>query len=210
MTDDFKYIGYVLLACFVYMIVHTRSVYFTVVSLLNVAMGIPISLVILIYVFQVTYFSSLHLSVIIIIIGIGSDNVFVFHDFWKSNFKIKAIKERTILRLTYTYRKAFKSMFLTSFTTAVMFLSCVLSSIMPIRSFAIFAATTVPIVFIQTVIVQPLLYYLHEKYWMNNCFNSHLQLNFDPEPIVEIEDDTRRKRRKSAENALGIKYEEFI
>jgi len=43
-------------------------------------MSIPISLCIYHYVLQITYFSNLHLATLMIIIGIGSDDVFLFHD----------------------------------------------------------------------------------------------------------------------------------
>lgn len=148
LNSDLQYIGYVVLTCFLYMIFHLRSLYFSILSLLNIAFSVPISMLIYRHVFEITYFSSLHLSVVIIIIGIGCDDIFVFHDFWKSNFSIPALKHRSIMRLSYVFRKAFKSMFVTSLTSAVMFASCVYSDIMPVRSFGVFAGLTVPLVFI--------------------------------------------------------------
>ena len=66
-------------ACLGYMYFHTQSLFLAMVSLSNVIMCVPISLYIYSELFKIDYFSSLHLSVIIIIIGIGSDDVFVFH-----------------------------------------------------------------------------------------------------------------------------------
>ena len=91
-NSDFKFIGFVILACFAYMIFHTYSVALSFISLLNVFMSIPVSLVIYKHIFGIEYFSSLHLSIIIIVIGIGSDDIFVFHDFWKNNFELIALK----------------------------------------------------------------------------------------------------------------------
>lgn len=153
LNSDLQFIGFVILTCFLYMTFHLQSLFFSILSLINIAASIPISILIYRYVLQYSYFTSLHLSVVIIVIGIGSDDVFVFHDFWKSNFSIPALKFRSILRLSYIFRKAFKSMFVTSMTSAVMFASCVTTDIMPVRSFGVFAALTVPLVFIQTLFI---------------------------------------------------------
>ena len=85
-NSDFKFVGALLIACFLYMTFHTGSIFISFISMLNIFMSIPVALVIYTYVMQVTYFSSLHLSVAIIIIGIGADDIFVFHDFWKNTF----------------------------------------------------------------------------------------------------------------------------
>jgi hypothetical protein len=45
-------------------------------------MSIPITMVLYSKLFGVNYFSSIHIAVLIIIIGIGADDVFVFHDAW--------------------------------------------------------------------------------------------------------------------------------
>jgi predicted RND superfamily exporter protein len=138
-------------ACLVYMVFHTRSLFLAVVSLLNILMSLPIAMCIYTYVFKVTYFSSIHISIIIIIIGIGSDDIFVFHDAWKGSFEIRAIRDKPILRLSYCYRVAAKQMLVTSLTSSVAFLSCTLSKLMPIRAFGIFATIVVLICYILTI-----------------------------------------------------------
>lgn len=177
---------YVFYACLIYMILHTKSLYFGLISAANITLSIPLSMCIYRYIFGITYFSSIHLSIIIIVIGIGSDDIFVFHDFWQSNFKITALRHASILRLSYTFRMAVKTMFVTSVTSAVMFGSCVWSDIMPIRSFGWFASLVVVLVFLQTLIVQPFFYFLHERLWMNclPCYpDFRRQLNFSSEPF---------------------------
>lgn len=68
-----------MLACLAYIIIHTRSLFLGVFSLLNVCMSIPITLVLYKLVFGIHYFSNIQISAIIIIIGIGADDIFVFH-----------------------------------------------------------------------------------------------------------------------------------
>lgn len=103
-NEDFKFVGLTMVACLIYMSIHTKSFYLGLTSLLTVCMSIPISLCIYSFILRIPYFESLHLSIIIVIVGIGSDDVFVFHDAWKNAFTIKAIKNRPILRLSYTFR----------------------------------------------------------------------------------------------------------
>jgi len=68
------------------MIYHTNSFFLGFMSLLNIAMSVPICLVIYNYILNIKYFSSIHIAALLIIIGIGADDIFVFHDFWLSTF----------------------------------------------------------------------------------------------------------------------------
>ena len=81
-NEDTLFVLFVIVACLGYMIIHTRSIFLAIASLINIFMSIPIALCIYTYIVKVNYFSSLHLSVIIIIVGIGADDIFVFHDSW--------------------------------------------------------------------------------------------------------------------------------
>lgn len=161
---DFKFVGLVIVACLFYLIFHTRSVFLGFFSLINICMSVPIALCIYSYIFQIYYFQSIHLSIIIIIVGIGSDDVFVFHDAWKTALTIPALRVRPIHRLSYTFKQASSTMLVTSLTSAVAFLACTSSQIMPIQAFGVFAAIIVPTCFIITIVVQPLNYYIYEKY----------------------------------------------
>lgn len=76
----------VLVVCIFYMGFHTQSVFLGVINMLNILCSVFITLLIYSCIFQITYFSTVNMSVIFIIVGIGSDDVFVFHDFWKRSF----------------------------------------------------------------------------------------------------------------------------
>ena len=105
-NEDIKNVGFVFIACLLYIVFHTKSLFLASVSLLNVLMSVPISIFVYNSIFKVEYFSSLHLSAVIIIIGIGSDDIFVFHDQWQNALCIEALRTRTIKRLSYTWRNA--------------------------------------------------------------------------------------------------------
>lgn len=93
-------------ASILYMTVHMKSFFLAFLSIINLFFAVPVTLMIYTYIFGVGYFSTIHVAVIIVVIGIGADDVFVFHDFWMGAHKIKAIKNNPKARLTYTFRKA--------------------------------------------------------------------------------------------------------
>lgn len=74
-------------------------------------------------------------------------------------------------------------MMVTSLTSAVAFLSCFISPIMPIKSYSIFATITVLICFGMTIFIQPLNYYIYEKHIL--C-STVAQVDSDP----QVEDDS--------------------
>lgn len=48
-----------------------------------IVISFPISLVVLKGIFRVTFFSSLHILAVFIILGIAADDIFVFIDAWR-------------------------------------------------------------------------------------------------------------------------------
>ena len=135
------------------MLFHTKSVFLSVVSLTNVIMSVPISLYVYKELLGIDYFSSMHLSVVIVIVGIGSDDIFVFHDNWQNSLCIGALRDKPILRLSFVWRNAAVQMLVTSITSSVAFLSCARSQIMPIRSFGIFSFVVVIVCYLITILV---------------------------------------------------------
>ena len=78
-------------ASILYMTIHMQSLFLAFFSIINLFFAIPVTLCIYTYVFGVHYFSSIHVSVLIVVIGIGADDVFVFHDFWIASRRIKML-----------------------------------------------------------------------------------------------------------------------
>lgn len=145
--EDLTYVVLVVLACLAYMALHLGSLFLATASLLNIFMSIPLSLVAYTYIIRVTYFSTLHLAIVFIALGIGCDDVFVFHDFWVGTLKIKALEKQPILRISLAWRRAAGAMLVTSLTSMISFASCTISEIIPIASFGWFATLVVPAVY---------------------------------------------------------------
>lgn len=86
-------------------------------------MSIPITLILYNYVFAIKYLSLLHILSILIVIALGTDDVFVFNDIWNQSGQIKFLKVDLNRRLAYTFRKSSKAMIVTSITTMFSFLA---------------------------------------------------------------------------------------
>jgi hypothetical protein len=65
-----------------YMTFHLKSFFLSTTALINILMSIPIALVIYNFALQIHYFSFLHILSLVIILGLGADDIFVFHDIW--------------------------------------------------------------------------------------------------------------------------------
>lgn len=70
---------------FVYFIIHLRSLFLGIISILLILMSFGFTALIHQGVFRVTYYSSLHNLVIFIVLGIGADDIFVFIDAWRQS-----------------------------------------------------------------------------------------------------------------------------
>lgn len=90
--NDVSLVGLVILVNWLYLTFHMKSFFLSLASLINIFMSIPIGLVIYKMIFKVNYFTTYHLGIIFLILGVGCDDVFVFHDFWLETFRIKELK----------------------------------------------------------------------------------------------------------------------
>lgn len=105
------------------------------------------------------YFGVFHVMSIFIILGIGCDNIFVFMDTWKQSErqKFKSLAHR----LSDVYRKSAKTMFVTSITTVVAFLSNAPSPLLSISSFGIFSAVLVFVNYLSVILFFPTVVMYH-------------------------------------------------
>lgn len=122
-----------------YLIVHLGSIFVGSMAMLQISVSLPLSLFFYRVVFRISYFASMQILVVFVILGIGADDCFVFSDAWKQSIG----EPDTHRRLQYAYARALQSMANTSLTTAAAFLATAISPIMPIAAFGIYAAICV-------------------------------------------------------------------
>lgn len=112
-----------------------------------------------------TYFSSLQVIAIYIVLGIAADDIFVFYDAWRQSKNIAPeIMTDNHRRMAYAWRRAVKAMAVTSTTTAVAFFANAFSPLMPIRSFGIFSGVIIPLNYFLVVMMMPSASIIYEKY----------------------------------------------
>lgn len=141
-----------------------KSLFLGTACIIQIMMSIPISLVIYKCILGIDYFCSLHIFVVIIIMGIGADDIFVFNDQWNHTRHIKVLKKRVPLRLAFTFNKACSAMFVTSVTTAASFLATTLSPIMPICSFGIFSGIVITVNYLLIMLMLPNIYLFFDRH----------------------------------------------
>jgi hypothetical protein len=167
----------VFVACTVSLMFYTQSAFLAFLSFSNVMMSIPITLHVYKMILGVRYLSTLHLPMLVVLVVIGSNHILVFHDSWENGLRIKALHDKFILRLSYTWRKAAVQMFVSSITSAFAFYTCTEVPVMAIRSLGVFCSTLSMICFLITILSQPIIYFIYEKYFKDVMGNDE-RLNF--------------------------------
>lgn len=164
MANDIQVTKLIAMFIWLYLSFSLKSLFLGTACIIQIIMSIPISLFIYREIIGIQYFCSLHIFVVIIIMGVGADDIFVFHDQWVHTKHIKALKKRTPLRLAFTFKKSSSAMFVTSITTAASFLATCFSPIMPICSFGIFSGIVITVNYIMIMLTIPNIYMFYDRY----------------------------------------------
>lgn len=152
-----------------YITFHTGSFFLALVGILQILLSLPISFFFYFYVFQITFYSQLHILAIFLVLGVGADNVFVLVDSWKLYQNYPEYNEVTFTNLLPGYKRAFGAIFNTSLTTAMAFISTSVSPIMPISTFGIYAAMAIVVNYLYVVFFLPSAVMLQYYYFSKSC-----------------------------------------
>ncbi|XP_075970868.1 RND transporter family member dispatched [Anticarsia gemmatalis] len=143
--------------------VYTNSLILTVLLFTAVTYSLGIAYFLYVYVFNLEFFPFMNLLVIVVVIGIGADDAFIYVKVWKmiskqlikdnvvsqdnglSDIKNVSSAGETILIqiLEETMKHSIVTMFITTLTTAVAFYASYVSYIPAINCFSVFAGTAV-------------------------------------------------------------------
>lgn len=139
---------------FVLLVLHTRSLFLSMVAITQVAMSFLSAYVIYRYVFRISYFSVLHVFAIYLLLGIGADDVFVFTDTWEQA-EVHQPNAPLYNRMAWTYTRAIRAMGITSLTTAASFIVMMIMPIMPLAASGLWAALLITVQFTLVCTVYP-------------------------------------------------------
>jgi predicted RND superfamily exporter protein len=106
-----------------------------------------------------------------LVCGIAADDIFVFVDAWKQSEHIAPdIMDNKYKRMAYSFRRGVRAMTVTSATTAAAFYANLMSPIMPIKAFGVFAGTLIPVNFFLVIFMMPsAVIYYEEKLAYKKC-----------------------------------------
>jgi len=138
--SDLQWAGGSYMFVLFYATLHTRSLFLAVGGLFLVMLSIPSALALFCLASGSEAVSLMSCLSIFIVIGIGSDMLFVYTDFWKQSIQHS---RDPVKRLKFTYTQAASSTAATTFTTAMSFLANLASVLRPLREFGFFMGACV-------------------------------------------------------------------
>ncbi|XP_013381836.1 protein dispatched homolog 1 isoform X1 [Lingula anatina] len=171
LVTDTLYLGLASLVIFLVLWLYTSSIFITFMTLITIIITLLISYFIYTIVFDIQFFPFMNLLTVVILLGIGADDLLIYSKIWimskseKNNGTLEKIVKDTL-------HHASVSMFVTSLTTAGAFYASYVSNITAIRCFAIYAGTSILIAFFLMVTIIPACIVIHEK-WMSDCWSCY-------------------------------------
>eukprot|EP00929_Paragymnodinium_shiwhaense_P037058 TRINITY_DN19809_c0_g1_i1.p1 TRINITY_DN19809_c0_g1~~TRINITY_DN19809_c0_g1_i1.p1 ORF type:complete len:1679 (-),score=364.81 TRINITY_DN19809_c0_g1_i1:165-5201(-) len=118
-----------------YLIMHTQCVVLGCGGLFIVSLAVPLAYIVFAVMVSTQRVSLASFLSLFLIIGLGSDVVFVYTDFWRDS---KRYEKELSDRLVWTYMRAGKASLATTATTALSFVANLASVLRPLREFGVF------------------------------------------------------------------------
>lgn len=132
------------------MLVHTRSIWITIIGLIQIILSFPLSFFVYTFIARLEFFPFLNFIGVFVVFALGADDVFVAMDKWK-NARIDNRNGSVEDIAAVALPDAAAAMFLTSITTSVAFFSTALSPVAPLKCFAIFCGLLILFAYILCV-----------------------------------------------------------
>ena len=205
LARDFALVFVSIFLVFSWFCIHLRSGFLAFVGMTIIFLSFPFTAFIVSGIFRVGYFGYLQIIAIFLVCGIAADDIFVFNDAWKqSEYFIQNNKKR---RMAYAFRRGSRAMTVTSATTAAAFYANIISPVMPIRAFGIFAGTLIPINFFLVVLMMPPAVIIYEENFKYRYFFCMKRLTEDGEDMNEINDPDAKNPELTWSSRIIIFYD---
>lgn len=158
--SDLKWAGCACVFVIFYGTLHTRSPLLACVGLFFVLLSIPVAIAIFFMVADTQEVSIIYGIAIFIVVGVGSDMMFVYTDFWKLSLQHS---RKPTKRVRYLHAQATTSTAASTFTTVASFLSGIITSMRALREFSFVMSLTMTLAWLLIVIVFPPLLVINER-----------------------------------------------
>ncbi|XP_030756335.1 protein dispatched-like [Sitophilus oryzae] len=123
--------------------IYTASLFLTIMTIIAIVFTMAITYFLYDVVYEISFFPFMNMLTLIICIGIGADDTFIFCKIWQVNKKDQANENNISVIMSKTFYHAFTSMFVSMLTTAVAFWGSYVSCVTAISCFSIFAGTAI-------------------------------------------------------------------
>ena len=167
LEQDSKWLIIGTVAIFIVVWVVTSSIFITVMTFLAMFWSLELAYFLYIFVFEVPFFPYMNLVTVLLILALGSDDVFVYTKIW--HLAKRDRNSGTLEKLVSdTLKHATLSMFVTSLTTAGALLANIVSPITTLKCFSVYAGTAVLCNLVFMVTWTPAIIVIQEK-WCDCC-----------------------------------------
>lgn len=122
---------------------YTGSIILTIATILAVLFSLGISYAFYTLVLRINFFPFMNLLAIVVAVGIGADDAFIFCKVWECGKQQKLPNGGLVNLVQETMKHAVPSMLVTSLTTAVAFFASIVSNVTAINCFSLFSGMTV-------------------------------------------------------------------
>ena len=170
---------------FMFMFVQTGSIWITSWGIFSIISSFNIANFIYRVIFDYRYIGVFHVLAIFIILGIGSDNIFVFMDTWKE-YGRNHPNAHLVTRLSMVFNSAAKATLITSLTTTIAFLSNLQSPLLAVSSFGLFSAILVIVNYCSCILFLPTVIIFHEQKRRGRCCFWSICRRTNPEHRMEM------------------------
>jgi hypothetical protein len=168
MYEDIYFCLFCLGLIFVIILLHTKSIFLSLVALVVVPLSVPLGYVLFALISGQTSVSLVNCVGVYFCIGIGMDHIFVFTDAWtlaRLSPKAKTKKTRyarSLFRMQLMYRQSLSACSATTFATAMSFMSFMLFPIPVLREFGSFMSLTIFLGLVETALLWPPIMYIYK------------------------------------------------
>jgi len=154
---------------FVWLRLNVSSWFLATVGIVEIFFSIPVGWFLFTVVFQIKYFAFLNSLSLFIVAAIGADDIFIFMDAYQQSARVKVWPDLET-RMSWVYRRTGTAMAITSATTCTAFLCTLITPLVQIQSFGIFAALVILMdyVLVMTLFCTSVIIY-HNKYESRGC-----------------------------------------
>ena len=192
---------------FFYVTFNLRSVFLACCGMFEIVISLPLAFFVWKTLLQQSRISWLQVLSVYILLCVGADDLFVFHDTWKQSAEMHpGISGELSSRFAWTFRRAALAMLTTTATTAICLGATAASPMGQMQAFGIFTALAIIADYIMVITFFPACVVIHAKY-LTPCTSRMLGCCCGPPPTPASRIERGGKHADDVEGGGGKRKE---